>query len=245
MKHVQFILASALLISSMFFISCGDDEGGGSDTTPPAPGPIITAVDFETLVDENLTTGTSLGNSIASTDDGSSLTYSIQSQSVASAIGINASTGELLVNDASAFNYEQNTSLTAVVKSVSGSSSETSNVTIKMIDDNPIIGKWKNVNNNNREVTITTFSTFNANYTYNEEISVYNSLIGITHNTNNKGTYTYEETTKVLVRTEDNGTKKEITLKAIDATSFTTVGTETENGVETKVDLVHNKVVDK
>ncbi|WP_108807442.1 cadherin domain-containing protein [Aquimarina spinulae] len=74
----------------------------------------ITVKDFETTIDENPTTGQELGTIEATTDQGE-LTYSLKNETPEGAFAIDTKTGKLTVKDATLFDYETRTSLTATV----------------------------------------------------------------------------------------------------------------------------------
>lgn len=75
---------------------------------------IITATDLEVTIAENPDNGFLIGKISASTEK-SSLSFALESASVANAITVSAETGEVVVADVTAFDYETNTNITAVV----------------------------------------------------------------------------------------------------------------------------------
>jgi hypothetical protein len=89
---------------------CKDDEAGP---------PVITASDFETTIDENPESGTMLGTLSVSTDKGA-LSFSLKSESVSGAFSVNETTGAISVLDGTKFDYEDQTSLSAVILAVNG-----------------------------------------------------------------------------------------------------------------------------
>lgn len=108
--------------ASLLTVGCKDDE-----ETPP----VITASNFEVTVDENIPAGTELGTLTVTADKGTT-TLSVQSQSAAGAIAVDANTGKVTVGDASKFDYETNTALTAVVLAKNGSVEKTINVKVNL-----------------------------------------------------------------------------------------------------------------
>ncbi len=94
-----------LLLISLTFQSCDDDE---------AP-TMLTASNFSADIAENSAKGTSLGTVNASANQGD-LVYSIVSQNVSGAVEINSTSGELAIADASAFDFETNTSVSGKIK---------------------------------------------------------------------------------------------------------------------------------
>ena len=95
----------------------------------------ISVNDFTVTVDENIANGTVIGTVDASvTNSTGTLTYTIVNQSVNGALAINANTGELTVADASAFDYETNTSITGTYKASTGTIEEEGSITINLND---------------------------------------------------------------------------------------------------------------
>ena len=117
----------------------------------------ITTTDFTLIIPEN--SSGSLGFVSATTNQGT-LNYSIQSQSAGTPMAINASTGELTVNNTYAFDYETSSTLTAIVAVVNGSVTETLNVTITLTDVAPTI----------------TASDYNATVPENPSVNYQNNL---------------------------------------------------------------------
>lgn len=79
-----------------------------------------------------------LGTITASTNRGT-LSYSLSSQSVAGAMAINTSTGQLTVANASVFDFEVNPTITGVVSVANGSETATANVTITVNDFQEVV----------------------------------------------------------------------------------------------------------
>lgn len=111
MKQLIYTLFTAVLL---FTTACSDD-----DPTPT----LITADDLNTSIDENPANGTIIANFNATVSQGS-ITYAIASQSVSGAIAIDANTGTVSVADASAFDYETNSSITGKIKITSADALE-------------------------------------------------------------------------------------------------------------------------
>lgn len=125
-----------MLLLSLLVLQCGKGEdGGGSDYPTPNPSPTITitASDFSVTIAENPAAGAVLGTVQANASSGS-VSFAITSQSVAGAIAINASTGELTVANASLFDFETQSTLTAVVRASSGGSTDDATITITLTD---------------------------------------------------------------------------------------------------------------
>ncbi|MEZ4796080.1 MAG: cadherin domain-containing protein [Flavobacteriaceae bacterium] len=130
-----------LLIIALFLSSCNNDDNNTQ---------IITLEDLQVTIDENPTNGQVVGT--VQSDSNSNLTYSITSQTPNGALSIDESTGELTVADATLFDYEINTEITAIVSAIEASN--TALVTINLnnlevmlqdlavsIDENPTTGQ--------------------------------------------------------------------------------------------------------
>ena len=130
------------LLCSLFLglicIQCsgGDDDGGTDGYSSPTPTPTpttVTASDLTVTINENPSNGDLLGTVNGSTNNGS-VQYALVSQSSAGAMAINGSSGAVTVADPAAFDFEVQTSLTAVVRVSSGNVSEDITVTINLTD---------------------------------------------------------------------------------------------------------------
>ncbi|GLB47987.1 cadherin domain-containing protein [Neptunitalea lumnitzerae] len=163
--------AALLFVCIGILISCNDSDDQEAIE--------ITITNFETTVDENLPTDTSLGSVIATTNQGS-ITYSITQQTPADAIAINTNTGELTVLTESAFDFETYPNITATVIVENGAVSVTGTVTIHLNDVNE--------DEETVEVTITNFET-----TVDENLPTGTSL-GSVIATTNQGSITYSIT---------------------------------------------------
>jgi hypothetical protein len=95
------------------------------------PDPIITTEDFSVTIDENPEPGTELGTITASSDKGT-MTFSLKSESVAGAFSVEETTGEISVLDADKFDFENNTSLSAVIVVKNGDVEKDVNVTVNL-----------------------------------------------------------------------------------------------------------------
>lgn len=114
----------------LFFVvtitSCSKDDDGTSHT--------VTMDDAVLNVNENITSD--FLTTIVATDSNveHELTYSIVSQTPENSIIINETTGELYVGNASAFDYEQNTSITVVLEVTDGTLTTQAALTINILD---------------------------------------------------------------------------------------------------------------
>ena len=112
-----------LLVFLVTTFSCNNDDDGAETI-------VINVQNFTTTIDENPTSGQSVGT--IETDGDGTLNFSITSQAPAGAFSINATTGELVVADASLFDFETNPVLTATI-TVEGAAN-TATVTINLND---------------------------------------------------------------------------------------------------------------
>ena len=124
--HDNVFKAALCLSAALFLFSCGDDE----DPVPQNP---LSIADFSVTVDENPAAGQSLGTVMASSSDGGSFTYALSNEAPDGALAISNS-GELTVNDATLFDFEENPTITAVVTIATGDFSESADVTILLED---------------------------------------------------------------------------------------------------------------
>ncbi|WP_106794320.1 cadherin repeat domain-containing protein [Aquimarina sp. Aq78] len=107
------------------------------ETDPPTV--IVTTTDFKTEINENPEVGQSIGVVSGTASEGD-VTFSITSQEPADALSINSATGELNVKNPSLFDFETRTTITAVVKVMSGEVSKNATVNITLKD---IAASWK------------------------------------------------------------------------------------------------------
>ena len=132
-KYVNF---TGVLFFGLLLFQCGKADDDGGDSQPPSTDPIqitVTATDFSVTIAENPADNAVLGTVQANASSGS-VSFAITSQSLAGAIAINASTGELTVANASLFDFETQSTLTAVVRASSGGSTDDATITITLTD---------------------------------------------------------------------------------------------------------------
>ena len=116
-----------LLLVIAVFTSCSNDD------EPKNQAPVL--ADKTMDVSENLTSD--LITFMAATDaEEDELTYSIVSQTPTGSIIINENTGEIYVGNANAFDYEQNTTIVAVIAVFDGINTTQSTLTINILDVN-------------------------------------------------------------------------------------------------------------
>lgn len=121
-----FKLVCVLSIVTMFFSCKSDDDNSGGTA-------YLNVSDFETTINENPAGGTLLGTITATTNQGA-ISYEFVSLSVANAFSLNTSTGAMTVGDASAFDYETNPTIDAVIEVTNGDIIKNVSVTITLND---------------------------------------------------------------------------------------------------------------
>lgn len=119
-------LTLALLALSFFTLSCSSDDDNNS--TP------INLQDLQVTIDENPTNGDFVGT--VQSNSTTALTFSIVSQTPASALEIDPATGELSVLDAGLFDFETNPTITAIISS--SEAMNTATVTVNLANVNEI-----------------------------------------------------------------------------------------------------------
>ena len=130
-------LALLTLFASLV-LRCSKDDSGGSAPMATEPEEItITASNLATSVDENPAQGATLGRVQASASSGS-LTFTIVMQSVAGALSINSSNGDLSVADPALFDFETHQQITATIRISAGNTTQEVNVTITINDVNEV-----------------------------------------------------------------------------------------------------------
>ncbi|TDY63776.1 NHL domain-containing protein [Algibacter lectus] len=129
-KH---LISNLLLVSVVFVLfGCTKDETEKEEEAPDTE-IVIIVEDFATAIDENEENETSLGTITASANEGD-ITFSIKSQTPDGAVSINPTTGELLIADNTAFDYEANTEITGVIEAKVNTETEDINFTITIND---------------------------------------------------------------------------------------------------------------
>jgi hypothetical protein len=116
----------SLLLIAVMITSCNNDDDSTSHT--------LTMNDVDLNISEDLTSDLLTTIVATDSDDEHELTYSIVSQTPANSVIINETTGELYVGNASAFDYEQNTTITAVIEVTDGTLTTQATLTINIID---------------------------------------------------------------------------------------------------------------
>ena len=94
---------------------------------------VLTASDFETTIQENPTDRTSLGFIEASTTLGE-IRFVLQTQNSPNALSVDSSTGEVLVEDGTVFDFEGNNPIEATVTLFNESQSESISITVNLLD---------------------------------------------------------------------------------------------------------------
>ena len=110
---------------------CGVLLGACNQNEQPAPS--LELANFTITVDENPENGQVLGSPVVSAS-GASLTFALSNQNPAGALAINANTGELSVANASLFDFEERSNITATLTATLGSVNRTAAITINLND---------------------------------------------------------------------------------------------------------------
>lgn len=114
---------------AVVFTSCNSDD------EPKNHAPV--SEDIEISMDENPTSD--ILTTIEATDaEGDGLTFSIMSQTPADSIQINEITGEVFILDINAFDYEQNTAITASIIVSDGVNETNVQLIINILDINDV-----------------------------------------------------------------------------------------------------------
>lgn len=137
-KKYSFIKQSLLIVLfTSFIVQCGkgDDPAPAPTYNTPEPTPeiTITSSNFSTSFNENPSANAVIG-SIQATASSGSLSYALVSESVAGAISVNATNGEISVASVSAFDFETNAVITALVRITAGTVTQDVTVTINLTD---------------------------------------------------------------------------------------------------------------
>lgn len=119
-----------LLVIAIVFTSCSNDDDAPQNHAPVSE-------DMEISINENPTSDI-LTTIVATDAEGDTLTYSIVSQTPTNSIQINEITGEVFVMDINAFDYEQNTIITAVIAISDGELVTEISLTINILDVNEV-----------------------------------------------------------------------------------------------------------
>lgn len=118
----KFIIA---IITLQLLISCNEDENSVVIE--------VTTEDFETTIDENPIPMMELGNVTGSSNNGE-VSFEIESQNPQGAFSIDIQSGLLTVLDATAFDFEINTTITGIVKVSNEDAFANSNILININD---------------------------------------------------------------------------------------------------------------
>ncbi|WP_346881684.1 cadherin repeat domain-containing protein [uncultured Algibacter sp.] len=113
-------------------LSCGNDDDNDNNNDDNEMNNSVMTNDLVASVDENPTAGQSIGN-LRAIGDGD-LTFSITSQNIPGAIRIDSSSGELIVDDASLFDFETNPIISATISVEDASNTNTATATFNLND---------------------------------------------------------------------------------------------------------------
>ena len=125
----SYLVTSVLLVA---IVSCKKENKIPENT--------VTVQNFTATINENPTTGQSIGT-VQATGNGT-LSYSITTQTPTGALTINSATGELTVTNATLFNFEINPVITATIAVNNSGTIKNLTATITLTDVNEI-GEYK------------------------------------------------------------------------------------------------------
>lgn len=125
MKLCSKIFFALILLTAL---SCSKDDDGNDEVIIT-----VSTTDFNVTIDENPLSGQTLGTVQGTTNSGS-VSFSVVSQTPNSAFAVDATTGELTVDNEMLYDFETNPTLTGVVKVANGNVSENSAITITLND---------------------------------------------------------------------------------------------------------------
>ncbi|WP_108808120.1 hypothetical protein [Aquimarina spinulae] len=222
MKNLKLLV---VLLMGIIVISCSSDD----DTTETT----IVIKDFKVSIDENPVAGLELGVIEATTNQGT-LMYTIKTEEPSGAFVIDAKSGKLTVKDATLFDFETRTSLTAIVQVKNGGLSKEAKVTIALNDVN------------DAAITIKGFeATIDENPTANQDL-------GTIEATTDQGELTYsliaeEPSGAFTIDTTGKLTVKDATLFDYETRTTLTARVQIKNGEqskEAKVTVMLNDVIE-
>lgn len=121
MKNIYRLPSLLLLVLLIGTVGCNNDDNGS---------PQVNLQDLDVTIDENPTTGQSVGT--VQTNGAATMNFSITSQTPLGALGIDPNSGELTVVDALLFDFEATQMITATV--IADNAANSSSVTIHLND---------------------------------------------------------------------------------------------------------------
>lgn len=121
------LLSPFLVLAIFTILSCGDS------TMEPTVETTVSVSAFTASIDEGAAEGTIIGSANGNTNQGT-ISYSLSDINPGGAIAINSSNGEITVADASAFDFETNTQITATLVASNSSITDEAPVTININD---------------------------------------------------------------------------------------------------------------
>lgn len=181
LKQIRTIkLLIHVIIMSFMLFSCDKDEEVLELIVT------VSTNDLSATIDENPTNGLFIGNVEGSTNDGN-VTYEITSESTNGAFAINSSTGELTVADSSLFDYEINSTLTAVVEVSNMDVIKNANVLINLNDvDETVYISFTEINPNDPDLLGGLGRWGHQSVTFKEKIWVIGGIGPVGGGTNSK-----------------------------------------------------------
>ena len=131
-KHARLVLIG---LTVSLAVGCANPTNGGGDSAGTSAS--FSLDELTLTVTENPAEGTEVGTvSVDLSDDSSAeATYAMDSQTVAGALAIDASTGVVTVNDATVWDYETNPSIGGTVSASIGGETATAEIAVTLTDD--------------------------------------------------------------------------------------------------------------
>lgn len=123
-----------MLSTAIILMSCDEGEEALDLVADDEPTVAVSTTGFTVDIGENPEADALLGTVTATADDGSTVSYTIDDETVSGAVTL-ASDGKIHVADASLFDYEKNPTITVKVAVSSGEVTEIADVTVNLIDE--------------------------------------------------------------------------------------------------------------
>ncbi|UXX79947.1 LamG domain-containing protein [Reichenbachiella carrageenanivorans] len=125
-----------ILCAAIVLMSCdeGDEAFDPNDDSNEEPSVEVSTTGFTVDIEENPEAALLLGTVTTTTDNGSTVSYAIDNETVAGAVSL-ASDGKIHVLDPTLFDYEKNPIITVQVAVSSGEVTDMAEVTVNLIDE--------------------------------------------------------------------------------------------------------------
>jgi len=126
-------ILSFSILALVLFQACTN-----SSDEDPAPVENFVVNNFRAFINEGVVSGEVLGT-IDATSESGMLSFTLTSQSPQDAIQVNASTGEITVDNSSVFVFADNPQITATVEISNGSEAKTASITININEPGEVV----------------------------------------------------------------------------------------------------------